>query len=78
MNYNHLPPAFDAPIRAEIAKQAAAQLPKDVQVISAAWNGGTYDAYANIHAQAIALGWGNDYTIRIENTGLKAYKTHAQ
>jgi hypothetical protein len=67
-------PNFDEPIRAAIARQAAAPLPKDAQVIYAAWNGATYDAYANIHEQAQALGWGNDYTIRIENTGLKAYK----
>ena len=74
MIYNHLPPAFDAPIRAAIAQRAAKPLPKGTQTIFVTWTIEPYEAYSTLHALAQESGWGNDYTIRIENNGLKAYK----
>jgi hypothetical protein len=69
-------PHVDEPIRAAIARQAATPLPKNTLTIFAAYRKGDFgDEYERLHELATAQGWGDNYTIRTETNGLRAYKT---
>jgi hypothetical protein len=68
-------PHVDEPIRAAIARQAVAPLPKDALTIYAAFGSDSEGAYARLHTKAQDIGWGDNYTIRTETKGFSAYKT---
>ena len=68
-------PHVDEPIRAAIARQAVAPLPKDTLTVYAAFGSDSEGAYTRLHELATAQGWGDNYTIRTETTGFMAYKT---
>jgi len=69
-------PHVDEPIRAYIARQAATPLPKNTLTVFAAYRKGDYgDEYTRLHELTTAQGWGDNYTIRTEANGLRAYKT---
>jgi len=71
-------PGPDEPIRAAIAKQAAKPLPKDAPTIYAAFGSDSGGAYTRLHQLATAQGWGDNYTIRTETKGFRAYKNPRQ
>ena len=69
-------PHVDEPIRASIARQAAAPLPKNTLTVFAAYRkGDLWSEYERLHDLAIEQGWGDGYTIRTETNGLRAYET---
>ena len=69
-------PHVDEPIRAAIARQAATPMPKDTLTVFAAYRKGDFgDEFERLHELATAQGGGDNYTIRTEANGLRAYKT---
>lgn len=69
-------PHPDEPIRHAIARQAAEPLPKNTLTVFAPYRKGDFgDEFERLHELTTAQGWGDNYTIRTEANGLRAYKT---
>jgi hypothetical protein len=71
-------PTVDEPIRAAIARQAAAPLPTGTPTIYAAFGSDSEGAYTRLHQLATEKGWGDNYTIRTETKGFRGYKNPRQ